>query len=211
MSKITIEDLRTRFEEFKKQHGHYPNGSEITKSPIFPINVKTIDRNFGGLKNLRKLLGLEITDQRKGKIRSATLIKIIEKNYHDSCAVHSLLVSLYGMPFVHQESPCAIGSKTRTDFRVFYENDQTFSVDIFNAKDKESLIGCVNWKIKKYEKLENRIEKVYLVSMNKDLNNDLLQNYIRNRKTPPPSNIEIVSLDKFTEILATYKPIMLQF
>jgi hypothetical protein len=210
MFKTTLEELKIKFEEFKNEHGHYPNGSEISKSPIFPINVRTIDRNWGGLKNLRQLLGIEITDQRKGQMRSDSIKKILENNYYDSCKMYNLLVSLFGLPFVHQESPCAPGSTTRTDYRVFYENNKTFAVDIFNAKDKESLNGCANWKIKKYEKLENMTEKVYLVSMNNELTDEILQNYINKRKKSIPICIRLISLDKFTEILDQYKPNVLQ-
>lgn len=57
--KWSLEIIRDGFERFKNEHGHYPKAPDDIDTCSYLPSRRQIQRIFGGLPQLRILLGLE--------------------------------------------------------------------------------------------------------------------------------------------------------
>ena len=185
MTEVTLEQLKTEYEAFRSAHGRFPTRHDLNSSESLSANVKAIERKWGGLKNLRKLLNIPSL--------GLSAPKDPYKKYEDDFKIQELLINTFS------KSSITLGSLIKVD----YENTN-FLVDPITSSNRQSFIVSLNSKIKKYQ---NETSKIYIVDMSNTPN---LETILKNRKNPTPTHITIVSLDKFTEILAQYKPNMLQ-
>ena len=185
MTEVTLEQLKTEYEAFRSANGRFPTRHDLNSSQELSANVKAIERKWGGLKNLRKLLNIPSL--------GLSAQKDPYKKYEDDFKIQELLINTFSKPSV------TLGSL----IKVTYENI-SFQVDPVTSSNRQSFIVSLNSKIKKHQ---YETSKIYIVDMS---NNRDLEKIIKNKKTPTPPHITIVSLDKFTEILAQYKPNVLQ-
>ena len=143
--------IRTGFQEFRKIHGRFPYALEIDDYPLLPSS-RQIQRKFGGLKELRKLLGFSENelDHSKGETRS-NLAKMIGRRGKDfEKEVYELLVNKFNEIYVHQQKPFN-NYASRIDFFVYAKNHK-FGIDVFYPENIHNLVGCVNIKERTYSK-----------------------------------------------------------
>lgn len=65
----TIEKIKEGFERFEKENGRLPRALEVDSISYLP-SARQIQRAFGGLVELRKLIGYEDNNFSAGKHRS---------------------------------------------------------------------------------------------------------------------------------------------
>ena len=63
------EKLKVAFDRFIAENGRLPTAPEVDKTEYLP-SARQIQRRFGGLRQLRRLLNYEITDFGSGRSRS---------------------------------------------------------------------------------------------------------------------------------------------
>lgn len=139
--------------------------------------TKTIERKFGGLRNLRKELGL-LEDHRKGENRKK-ILKIIrdrERKYHT--IVYKNLLKFFPEIAIHIESNITDDQRSRTDFKIFAAKDTIFFVDTFFPSTEESFKICVNNKKNIFKRSEKYITaenyKFIFVNLNEKIDRNKL-------------------------------------
>lgn len=81
MIDLTLEEIKQQFENFKAEFGHYPTRHDIKNSDYITTSVKSIERKWGGLRNLRQLLGLDQTEI-DGRSKNKFDINVSYENYN---------------------------------------------------------------------------------------------------------------------------------
>ena len=202
-SKINLENLKSGFEKYFLENGHYPSVAEVDACAYLPSS-RQIQRIFkGGVKELRKILGIELTDLRTGMQRSRKVKEIGERGIRHEIIVQKILISKFGEMYVHEQKPFADYSG-RFDF-VVYCKQMKFGIDVFFANDKRSFTGCLNNKIRVYK---NSPFLILLVHVNDKLSNEFdITNFIANKKNTLPSHIRLIDLEGLKEYIKTLEVI----
>ena len=97
-----LANIRDGFEIFYEQHGRQPTAFEVDDSEFLPSS-RLIQRSYGGLIALRKLLGHDVTSFSRGKERSGTSKMISQRGRKWELKLESELVKVFGEMFVHVE------------------------------------------------------------------------------------------------------------
>lgn len=201
-----IEELRAGLENFYTENNRYPTAPEVDAYTYLP-SARSIERSFGGLVELRKALGLETqSDLRHGAHSSARAHKINARAHHIEREVSVYLEGLFGRQFVHREYFFFDDKRTRADFFV-YDKSNGFCVDVFYPSDRRNLIGCLNSKLAKYQGPQMNQYPVIFLQMNKELNQKLLDDIIRNKKKKLLVGHMLLSWDSFVKFCTTRKPL----
>ncbi len=195
-SSWTIENIEAGFEQYFIEYGHYPNSRELDEYKYLPTR-RYIERNFGGIQTIRKTLRLkhEITDNHRGKGRSdiAQMAFLRANKYEEE--YYDFLIKRIPPVFVHEHKVMRNnGDKTDTDFFIYTSEINGFAIDLFFARDLDSLRGQINIKLPKYQHLECN---VYFISVNKTISQDDIEKLISAKKTPFPTNIFVYEIDTF--------------
>lgn len=196
-----IADYRKAFEDFKTTNGHYPTVQDIDKSNYIPSS-RTIQRKFGGIKTLRKLIGLadEDIDQRSGTQRLSRITEMGERSFENENEIYKKLCTKYGEKNVHRQSPYNNDRIFRTDFKVYLPDGTKKCIDVFYPADRISLLGCINSKQKKVEQLETN-DIIYFVVMNKEITQQMINTIIEHKKNKLHSNVIITTYDNLIKVL----------
>jgi hypothetical protein len=204
-ARINLENLKLNFEQYFLENGHYPSVAEIDECAYLPSS-RQIQRIFkGGVQELRKLLGIQITDFRIGAQRSSLAKKIGRRGVEHEIIVQKALLSRFGEIFVHEQKPFHDYSG-RFDF-VVYTAKSKFGVDVFYASDKRSFTGCLNNKINIYR---NTPFPVYLVQTNEELFNGFnLDIFLENKTNILPPHVTIIKFSEMLNIINSMEPISL--
>lgn len=201
--KWTLDKIRYGLDEFYKLNNRYPSALEVDEYPLLPSS-RQIQRTYGGLKELRKSLGLpeEDLDYTRGLVRSdvAKTIGIRGKNFEKE--IYNLLIGKFGEIFVHQQKPFN-DYKSRVDFFVYVQNYK-FGVDVFYPKDLHSFVCCVNIKEKTYT--NSNFDMIFL-SINPDINQSLINKFLSRRKNKTLH--KVVDFDEFKKYINTITPLRL--
>jgi hypothetical protein len=202
------ENLLDGFIKFFDENGRYPTAPEIDLYEFLPSS-RQIQRMFGGLKNLRKDLGLEICDYSKGANRSKIAFEGNKRGGDGERDMEQLLTSHFGEYFVHAEKtlykyikPTANlrkDSKCRVDFLVYAKN-LTFAVDVFYTSTLRNLTGNINAKSKKYNEI---LLDIYLVNLNEDgkISAESIKKYLNNKVNKLNPNNNVMNKSEFLEIV----------
>ena len=176
--KWTLEKIKYGLDEFYKTNSRYPSALEVDEYPLLPSS-RQIQRIYGGLKELRKSLGLpdEDLDYTKGQIRSGVAKVIGERGKSFEKDIYALLVNKFGEIFVHQQKPFN-NYKSRADFFI-YAKDYKFGIDVFYPKDLHSFVCCVNIKEKTY--INPDFDMIFL-SINPNINQFSINKFIARRR-----------------------------
>ncbi len=202
----TLEELRAGFENFNAKHGHYPTAPEIDAHPYLP-SARTIERSFGGVVELRKSLGLDAqSDLRKGAHSSKRASTINVRAHRVEQEVYTYLEKFFGRQFVHREYFFLDDKRTRADFFV-YDNLSGFCVDVFYPSDRRNMIGCLNSKLNKYQGLQMNQYPVIFLQMNKEIDQDILDEIIKNKKKKLLQGHLLYTWDSFKEFCSKRKPL----
>lgn len=204
-----IEELRAGLEDFHTKNGRYPTAPEVDAHPYLP-SARSIERSFGGLIGLRKTLGLDTqSDLREGAHSSARAYKINARAHGVEQDVYTFLKKYFGKQFVHREYFFIDDKRTRADFFV-YDSTSGFCVDVFYPSDRRNLIGCLNSKLSKYQGPQMNQYPVIFLQMNNELDQELLDTLVRNKKNKLQSGHMLLTWSSFTEFCAGRKPLRIQ-
>lgn len=192
----TWEKIKDGFEKYMKENGHFPTAYEVDSCGYLPAS-RSIQRTFGGLIDIRKRLKLDITNYSKGNIRSeiARQLNIDSKTQEDQ--IYKILSKRFGEESVHREKPIGLTDKykIRTDFYVYSKNGN-FAVDIFMPKHIKTLQKCIHQKINKIILAQSK-DLIYLVNLNTEISQEIVDEIMKHRKTKTPSMVKVVNIDKF--------------
>ncbi len=189
-----IENIKAGFERFYKENNRFPTSPEIDKAFYLPSS-RQIQRLFGGLPNLRKLLGHTDIHFGKGEHRSKIGLSANINGKLGEKQVKDILIKRFHEPFVHIEKPVGESSKNRLDFYV-YSPDGNFGVDVFTTSTIHDLASNLNIKLRKYSDFK---EKLYLVVISESINLLDLNLYLSRKKLPLLENMELLLSSDFLE------------
>lgn len=187
------------FHKFIKENNRLPTAHEIDALPYLPSS-RQIQRRFGGLQSLRKELGFDVVSFTQGEARRAIAIEINKKGHEFEYILEQPLIKRFGAAFVHTEKSFSANNNDhrniiRVDFYIYAINGN-FAIDIFHCKDKFSLVGSINHKIKVYSAL-NR--KIYLVLYSSEYSQEDIDAILARKRVVIPKNIEVVTYQNFLE------------
>jgi hypothetical protein len=199
--KFSIEEIKEGLERFKKENGHYPIAPEID-SCIYLPSSRAMQRNFGGLVKLRKLLGYEDINFGVGKYRSEISSRVGEIGFKKERELEKILIEHFGEPFIHIEKPLDIFGKQRFDFFVYARNIR-FGVDIFYSRTYRDIQKNINAKINGYKNYTKNT--IYFVLANEEINQKEINQLIVGKKKDIPLNIKVISLKNFLDMIKQLK------
>ncbi len=193
-----LEELKAGLEDFNTTHGHYPTAPEIDVHPYLP-SARTIERKFGGVIGLRKALGLDTqTDLREGAHSSKRASTINVQAREVKKEVLTYLSKYFVRHSVQPGYSFFDDKRSRVDFFV-QDDSGGFCVDVLYPSDKRNLIGCLNSKLMKYQGLQMNQYTVIFLQMNKQLDQNILDSVIKNKKKKLLTGQYLFSWDSFTE------------
>ncbi len=198
--KWSLENLKDGFEYFKELNGRYPGSIELDSFEFLP-NRKMIERRFGGLQQLRSVLGYEDVHFGKGKFRSEIALRVNKRGRASELALERILKNKFGEVFVHTEK-IFDDSRNRVDFYV-YSPDGNFGVDIFNTDTMLNLQNNINIKIDKYKNFSGKL--FYVVANDNFSQDDIDLSVLHKKKIFSNNGSVIVNLKKFYEIIGPMK------
>lgn len=203
--RISEEEIVNGFKRFYQDFRRYPTTNEIDAYDHLP-SAKTIQRRFGSLSAFRQKHSLGQASYTRGEYRSNVARKAYKRSLDQEITVYQLLVDRFGKEFVHVASPLTDSWRIRTDFLVFNQTE-TFCVDVFYPQDRQSALGCLNLRLKKYAGKKPHYPTFFL-SMNPALPQSELDDLVASRKHPMPNNERVVSLETFKSFINTLSPIV---
>lgn len=191
-----LEDIRLGLEKYKNENGKYPSATEFEACAYLPT-ARQMQRRFGGMVELRKLLDLEgPSDFSKGEHSSQRAKMIGVRAHIKEKEVYDFLVQNFEKPFVHREFLFDDSRMVRTDFYV-YTKDGGFAVDVFYPKDRHNLVGCLNSKIRTY-RADLKIEyPIIFLMMNESIEKEELKNIILKRKNKLLKQQMLMNMEEF--------------
>jgi len=176
-----LENIKTGLENFYNAHGRYPTSREVDCYPDLPSS-RQIQRRFGGLVELRKVLNLSgPQDFTKGSYSSERARSINKRAHNLEKSIYDFLVTKFGKPFVHREYLFTDDHRARTDFFI-HTKDGNFSVDVFFPKDRSNLINCLNSKMKTYGNTLMLQYPVIFLMMNDEISEEEMTAAANNKK-----------------------------
>ena len=203
--KWNLDNIREGLELFFRQNNRYPTAHEIDESLDLPSS-RQIARRFGGLIELRKVLGLSgPTDFTKGEYSSARAIRVNYRANEKEKFVYDYLIGIFGVPFVHREYFFSDDRRARTDFFV-HCLDGNFSVDVFYPKDRFNLLGCINSKMKTYGNELMLQYPVIFLMMNDKISERTISELVENKKNKLHNYQTIMTFKQFEVFVKTKKP-----
>jgi len=200
-----LEKIKIGLQKYFKQYGHYPTADEMDHSNYLPSS-RQIQRKFGGLVNLRKKIGLTISDYTKGTSRTNKLYKINPRGYEQEKNLELHLIKNFGEYFVHVEKKIPNLSNLRLDFFI-YTREANIAVDVFYPETINLLKRIINIKRNKYQKYSGAF---YFVCANRDISQVLIDKYIKNKTNILPSNFHVLTLDNFDKEMNKYSRLEIQ-
>lgn len=197
----TEEKIVAGFTEFFKKHGRYPTVIDIDQYPFLPSS-KQLQRRFGGVRQLREKLGLEITDFTKGNTRSAVSAHIGKRGLNFERTIRETLIKQFGEIFVHEQKPFNNYSG-RLDFFVFGKGN-SFGIDVFYAADRHNLVGCINIKERVYKNIDFSL---ILLQVNEEISQQQIDDFVSKKKNKLDPHIRILSYATFKKFIQTIEPL----
>lgn len=195
----TYKYIKDGFEKFFNINGFYPTALEIDKFSYLPTS-RSIQRTWGGLENLRNILGLKITNYTKGETRSIKAGEIWERGMNIEDKIEKLLQGIFGEVFVHSQKRF---NNARVDFYV-YSKDIIFAIDVFYFENKHHLLGVINEKQKRYINLPHSI---IFLGINDNFSQKQIDLIIKNKKNKLPKHQNTMNYDHFCDWIRTLKPL----
>ena len=210
----TKENILDGFNKFFEENSRYPTVEEIDEYVYLPSS-RQIQRSFGGLKNLRKELGLPIINFNSGENRSRISHEIFKRGIKGEREIEKILIDYFGEYFVHIEKPlfkyfentATFKDKLRADFFIYHKHG-VFCIDVFFAKNKNMINGNLNIKKKKYDGI--KIKTYFVVLSDKiEFSTDLIENTIKRKKNLLDPNITTLNKIDFLNEIYKYTPLIL--
>lgn len=195
-----IEVIKAGCDRFFSENERYPTSHDFDLTEYLPSAV-TITKRYGSFAEFRKVVGQDIKDYTKGHARSSIVRALNQRAIEDENLVYEKLKSIYGEMHVHREKEYAF--RNRVDFYIYFK-DGFFAIDTFYPKHARALPNVFNIKEKKYVNFPGDI---YLVVMNKDIDNELISSFLGRRKKVTPPHIKLISFSDLDGVLKSYVPV----
>ncbi|MFT5179480.1 MAG: hypothetical protein ACI9GH_000006 [Candidatus Paceibacteria bacterium] len=199
-----LKKIKKGLTSFYKVNKRYPTSVEFDKHEDLPSS-RQIQRRFGGLVNLRK--ELKLTGQHnlaEGSYSSkrASDIYLRKQNYVKK--IYKLLEANFEPRSIHRNFSFTDDHRAKSDFFISYKKKH-FSVDVFYANDKGSLLGCLNSKLRKYDlKMMNEFPVIFL-QINEDTSQDEMNILLKNKKKGLTKNQFLMDVSSFKEFCKKMK------
>lgn len=193
------------FKYYYHENKRWPSHLDINQCPYLP-NVKTLERKFGGITTIRKLLGLKETDYSKGIVRSEIAKKIGRRGYELEEKVYKMLCNRFHEPFVHYQSRVKMNGylSINVDFIVFHSAGK-FAIDVFYPEgDKKHFSNNVSIKYRIYK---NFPYILYLCIGNEKISEIMIQVNINSSKNLRNSYVRLISFKNFLNEIINYVPL----
>jgi hypothetical protein len=185
-----LDALKAGFKRFYAEHGHYPTSPEVDKCPYL-CSARYIQIKYGGLKELRRVLGLDVVDYGKGSHRRAIVERAHKLSIQTENDVKEYLVERYGEICVHEEKKYG-SHKARVDFFVYAKVN--FAVEVFNTYTIRDLAKNLNVKLHKYADFPFRL---YFVVMGGDFLQEEIDALVLNKELRLLPNMQCLTLEEF--------------
>lgn len=195
--KWSLEIIRDGFERFEKEHGHYPKTPDDIDDCDYLPSRRQIQRIFGGLPQLRTLLGLRDIYLSKGVHRSKIGLNSNRRSRISEDNLRDILFKKFHEPFVHLEKPIDTVRKLRADFYV-YNPLENFAIDVFATETYHNLETNIYIKLQKYSHLKL---KLYFVLVSEELTAGDVDLFNSRKSSKFPPNIRLVTFGQFLEII----------
>lgn len=200
-----LEKIKVGFSKFYEKHRRYPTAIEIDNFPDLPSS-RNIQRYWGGLTNLRKLLQLEITDYSKGSYRSKWAGVYTSEAINSEKEVRKYLENRYYELCVHEEKRYGDG-KNAMDFFIYAE--ENFGVDVFKTSNYHNLAKNINIKLDKYKDFPY---KLFFVVIGDIFEQTKIDNLMSNKKDKPLlDNMTCITMKNFVLECEKIKPLDINF
>ncbi len=187
-------------EKFRSENGDYPRQHDFQFTDYLP-DPETIRRLYGGIPMFRKKFGFGIEDYTKGQVRSELNKTLNDRAKSHEDKMQNILVKYFGEICVHKEREFSY--RNRVDFQV-YHAEGIFGVDTFYPKNRIGLINNFNLKYGKYKNFS--LGPVYLVCMNSELSQEILNIYMNLRKVPAEEKIKLLTEEDFIKEIKLFNP-----
>jgi hypothetical protein len=187
----TYGKIREGFDQFIKENGHYPSANEIDSCKYLGT-ARSIQRSWGGLVNLRKVMGLEVTNYGIGKNRSTIAFHIGQRSFREEFEFEKILIEKFGEVFVHNQK--RIGN-VNVDFFV-YSPKLRFGIDVFDYKTRHDFTSIVNSKQKTYKDFPYEI---IFLPMCDILSQTEIDRLMSNKINKLPINCSVLTRTAFTD------------
>ncbi len=193
----TLEEIGLGLERYRLENNRYPSATEFDSCSYLPTS-RQMQRRFGGMVELRKLLKLDgPADFTKGEYSSQRAKTIGVRAHVTENEVYAFLVACFGKPFVHREFLFDDSRMVRTDFYV-YTKGGGFAVDVFYPKDRHNLVGCLNSKIRTY-RADLKVEyPVIFLMLNTSITVEELKDILSKRKNKLLSHQRLMEGEEFS-------------
>jgi len=203
----TIEKIAEGFDKFKTENGHYPTATEIDMCSYLPSSRQIQRRFTGGLPELRKQLKLDCpTDFTKGEYSSMRAHTIGKRAHQLERIVYEYLIEHFGRPFVHREYFFMDDRRSRTDFFIYFQKGN-FSVDVFFPKDRRSLAGCLNSKMRTYGQNAMLQYPVIFLMMNDDISEEEVVKILAQKKKKLHAYQQVMTFTELKKFCAHKTPL----
>jgi hypothetical protein len=186
----SLDSIKTGLLQFYREHGHYPTAPEIDNCPYL-CSSRYIQQKYGGLRNLRQSLGLDIVDYGKGPHRQALGQRVHRLSMQTENEVKEYLIERYGEICVHEEKKYG-SHKARVDFFVYAKAN--FAVEVFNTYTIRDLAKNLNVKLHKYTDFQFRL---YFVVTGGDFLQKEIDALILNKELRLLPNMQCLTLEEF--------------
>lgn len=200
----TLEKTKEGFEKFYEEFGRYPTSNEVDDFDYLP-SARQIQRNFGGLIPLRKMMGLSVESYGSGESRSKIAKHVNKRGVGFEIEVRDYLQEKFKDPFVHIERPVHMSSKDRFDFYV-YAKPVNFAIDVFGTTDIRCLIKVMNMKEVRYRKVNmlKEGEKLYFIYFSEfDLKNRISE-WMYRKKVKFPESWSLLTFGEFKKEISSF-------
>ena len=195
--KWDLESLKLSMERFRLEEGNYPSTLDFDKVSYLPSS-RYIQRNYGGIGKLKSLLGLEVTDLRKGENRSLKASKTYRAAQDYEEKFYHYLIQQYEEVSVHEHKILRPGNIC-CDFFVYTSSNRGYVIDIFFAQDMYSLARIINIKYKRYSNLDFKI--YFILVGNVSITDEMIRSLQKNKKIIFSKNILIYTEHKFKSLI----------
>ncbi|MBI4135117.1 hypothetical protein HY477_00050 [Candidatus Uhrbacteria bacterium] len=174
-----IDNVISGFKKFFADNKRWPVAADMRLCPYLP-NVKTLERKFGGIRNVRHIMGIDVVDFSSGESRSKIAKTIGARGFQAEEQMYELLVKRFHEPFVHGQARVVVNSTSlNVDFLVYHKAGK-FAVDIlYPDSDPYRISNNLHMKYKTYKHFPYLL---FLVVANTDIKEDVITKWLTSEK-----------------------------
>ncbi len=192
----TLDQIKAGFEYFYEIHKRYPTTHEMDDFKYLPTSRALMKKDgWGGLPNVRKLLGISNYHMNKGAGASKARKRHGEDNRKAELDMYNFLVSKFGILHIHEQEPILKKPNiVSPDFVLYLGEERKVAIDVFTSQHLRNVSTHIHLKNKKY--ISSPIPVFYVLYSNA-LTQKELDKLINNRISIKPKHIKLVTEDIF--------------